>query len=217
MVDAVGGGYEGTRVTYDLGGLREAGAPTTPFPLFRQWLDEAQAADLPDPTAMTVSTVAADGRPRSRTVLLRRAGVEGLDFFTNYRSDKGRELIAEPRCAAQFLWQSMHRQVRVEGVAEQLDPSDSDDYFAGRPRGSQIAAWASPQSTRLADRDELVAYVEEVTARFAGGPVPRPDFWGGFRIVPVTWEFWQGQSERLHDRLRYEWTGDSWELSRLAP
>jgi pyridoxamine 5'-phosphate oxidase len=166
---------------------------------------------------MAVSTVSADGRPSSRNVLL-RALDHGLVFFTNYESDKARDLAAEPRCAVLFSWFGLQRQVRVEGTAARLDDAASDAYFASRPRGSQIGAWASPQSQVLAGRAELEASVAAAEERFADvDPVPRPASWGGFRVVPDRVEFWQGRPNRLHDRLRYRRVEGGWAVERLAP
>lgn len=212
------GGYEGVRRTYDVGSLDEADVAPDPMAQVRRWLDDAVDAAVPEPTAMTVSTVAADGRVRSRVVLLRQLSRDGLTFFTNYDSDKGHELEAHPQCAAQLVWLDMHRQVRVEGRAERVPEAESDAYFAGRPRGAQIGAWASPQSSVLSGRDELEASVAAATESFATRDVvPRPPNWGGYRIVPDAVELWQGRPDRLHDRLRYRRDDGGWRLERLAP
>lgn len=213
------GGFEGVRRSYDVGSLDESDVDPDPLLQLRRWLDTAVAAGVPEPTAMTVSTLAAGGRVRSRVVLLRRLSASGLTFFTNYASDKGRELESHPQCAAQLVWLDMHRQVRVEGRAERVPTEESDAYFAGRPRGAQVGAWASPQSSVLAGRDELEASVAAAEARFgADDPVPRPDNWGGYVIVPDVVELWQGRPDRLHDRLRYSLEpGGAWRLERLAP
>lgn len=210
--------FEGSRTSYDVGGLVEADAAPSPLDQLRIWLDDAVAAAVSEPTAMTLSTVDAEGRVHSRTVLLRGLGPAGLTFYTNVRSAKGRDLMTDPRCSAQLLWLDLHRQVRVEGRAVPVADAEADAYFAGRPRESQLGAWASPQSEVIADRAELDALVDEVTERFGDvETVPRPPFWSGFRIEPELVEFWQGRPNRLHDRLRYRPGPAGWVLERLAP
>jgi pyridoxamine 5'-phosphate oxidase len=187
--------------------------------MLHRWLDEAIAAGLYDPTAMVLSSVAATGRPSSRMVLLKGLGEDGLVFYTNYSSRKGEELAGEEACAVLFPWHALQRQVRAEGRAHRLTDEENDAYFAERPRDSQLGAWASPQSRVVASRDELDARYAEVTDRFAAGPVPRPPYWGGFRISVDTYEFWQGRRGRMHDRLRYRWSPTTvrWQVERLAP
>jgi len=211
--------FEGDRTTYDADVLLEDAASADPFVQLRAWLDAAIAAGVTEPTAMTLSTLAMGERVRSRTVLLRRLASNGLVFFTNRDSHKGDELAAHPQCAAQLLWLDLHRQVRVEGVARLLDDAEADEYFAGRPRGSQIGAWASPQSQVIADRADLEARVAAAEERFADeAKVPRPPNWGGYCIEPDRFEFWQGRPSRLHDRLRYVLAPDGrWRRDRLAP
>lgn len=213
------GGYEGVRRTYDVGALDEGDVDPDPLVELRRWLDDAVAAAVPEPTAMTVSTLAAGGRVRSRVVLLRRLSTDGLTFFTNYDSDKGREIEAHPQCAAQLVWLDIHRQVRVEGVATRVAAEESDSYFAGRPRGAQVGAWASPQSSVLSGRGELEDSVTSAEDRFAHHDVvPRPANWGGYVIAPDVVELWQGRPDRLHDRLRYRRdAAGAWLLERLAP
>jgi pyridoxamine 5'-phosphate oxidase len=169
---------------------------------------------------MVVSTIADDGAPDARVVLVRGADERGLVFFTNYNSAKGRQLDDDPVAAATFAWLDLHRQVRVRGTIARVTETESDDYFASRPRDSQIGAWASPQSSPITDRDELMRRVVDVTERFADAPVPRPPHWGGFRLSPVEVEFWQGRPNRLHDRFRYrrdEERSAGWKIERLAP
>jgi pyridoxamine 5'-phosphate oxidase len=179
-----------------------------PFVAFERWLAEARAAGVAEPEAMVLSTAA----PRARVVLLRGT----FRFFTNYASAKAREIEADPRVALTFLWHAQHRQVRVEGEARKLPPEESDAYFASRPRGSQIGAWASPQSEAIADRAALDTLVAQTEARFPDA-VPRPPFWGGYEVVPSAIEFWSGRPSRLHDRLRYRSGDGGWQVERLAP
>lgn len=212
-------GYEGERAVYDMGDLEETDVAADPFVQMRRWLDDAEAAQVPEPTAMTVSSIGTGERVHSRTVLLRRLSSSGLVFFTNRSSHKGEELAAHPLCSAHLLWIDLRRQVRVEGIAKLLDDREADAYFAGRPRGSQIGAWASPQSQVLRDRSELEARVAEAEERFADvEDIPRPPNWGGYCIEPDLFEFWQGRPSRLHDRLRYRLRPDGhWRIDRLAP
>ena len=211
--------FEGTRLVYDGGGLVEGDVAPDPFVQLRRWLDDAVAAAVAEPTALTLSTVDADGQPHSRTVLMRRFDASGLVFFTNLGSAKAQEIGADPRAAVQLLWLDLHRQVRVEGLIEAVSDAESDEYFATRPRESQLGAWSSPQSEVISSRAELEARVAQVTSRFDGvDGVPRPPDWGGFRLVPDSFEFWQGRPNRLHDRMRYRSGADgSWIIERLAP
>ncbi|SDR85554.1 Pyridoxamine 5'-phosphate oxidase [Friedmanniella luteola] len=208
------------RVNYSGEQLLESAVPASPFPLFARWLEAAfQAKEdglLPEPTAMVVAT-ADGGRPSARTVLLKEFDADGFVFFTNYTSRKGGELAAQPAVALHFGWYPLQRQVRVEGTATRVPRAASEAYFATRPRGSQLGAWASPQSSEVASREELNASYAAAEQRFAGGDVPCPEHWGGFRVVPAVVEFWQGQPSRMHDRLAYRRTGDAWDLVRLAP
>ena len=197
--------------------LLESRAPAAPLPLFSRWLRDALRHDLLEPSAMTLATVDARGRPRARMVLLKQADARGFTFYTNLRSAKGRELAGRPQAALVLWWPELHRQVRVEGRVVRVGAAESDAYFATRPRGAQLGAWASPQSRVLPSRAALERRLETLRARFAGRDVPRPPHWGGLRIVPRAVEFWQGRPDRMHDRLRYERTGARWKRVRLAP
>lgn len=204
------------RQEYGDTGIEPEDLPAEPLEAVRRWLDDAVAAGLHEPNAVVVSTVGEDGRPASRTVLLK--GLDsGFVFYTNYASRKGRELEASGRAALLFPWHDLQRQVRVEGTVARVDPAESAAYFAQRPRGSQLGAWASPQSEEVASRAELDERYAAAEARFADGEVPVPPHWGGYRVVPDVVELWQGRSGRMHDRLVYRRTDDGWEVVRLAP
>jgi pyridoxamine 5'-phosphate oxidase len=205
------------RQEYDERGLRKSDLVADPLEQFARWFDEARNAPILEPNAMTLATVDAAGQPSARTVLLKAVDRRGVTFYTNLESRKARELAANARAALLFWWPPQGRQVRFEGEIERVDDAEADAYFATRPRGSQIGAWASAQSTVVADRAALDAAEREMAARFADGPVPRPPFWGGYRLVPTGVEFWQGRINRLHDRLRYTRRGEGWDLERLAP
>jgi pyridoxamine 5'-phosphate oxidase len=185
---------------------------------FGRWFADATSAGLVEPNAMIVSTAAADGRPSARTVLLKGYDERGFVFFTNYTSRKGAEALANPAASLVFPWFAMQRQVLVAGRVERVDRAETEAYFATRPRGSQLGAWASPQSQVLPDRAAVDAGLAAAIERFgAEGPVPAPPHWGGLRVIPETVEFWQGRSNRLHDRLRFRLTGGGWVVERLAP
>jgi pyridoxamine 5'-phosphate oxidase len=205
------------RVQYETAGLDLADLDPSPFVQWHRWYDQAAEAGVAEPNAMTVSTVDSDGLPDGRVVLARSIDDRGLIFFTNYQSAKGIQIEGHPRAAATFAWLDLHRQVRVRGSVERVSDKESDDYFTDRPRESQIGAWASPQSQVLVDRTDLDARIEDVARRFAGAAVPRPEHWGGYRIVADTFEFWQGRPSRLHDRFRYVLTAQGWTITRLAP
>lgn len=205
------------RAEYGDRGLDPVEAGADPWALWQRWFDAAAAAGLHEPNAMIVATVDPDGAPSARTVLLKGVGPDGFRFFTNTRSRKGRALGAEPSCALLFPWHPLERQVRVEGTASLLPAGDVAAYWASRPRGSQLGAWASPQSQVVAGRDELEMRYREAEERFAGADVPVPPEWGGYVVTPASFEFWQGRPGRLHDRLRYTATADGWTLERLAP
>jgi len=206
------------REEYARAGLEESDLADEPIAMFRRWFDEAVAADLHEPNAMVVATADAEGRPAARLVLLKGLSDAGFVFFTNTRSRKGEELAANPRCALLFPWHPLERQVRVDGTATPLPPADVAAYFATRPRGSQLGAWASHQSREVADRAALLAAYDEVTARFPEpGEVPVPEEWGGYVVRPEGVEFWQGRPGRMHDRLVYRRTDAGWTTVRLAP
>ena len=181
------------------------------------WYADAVAAGLAQPESMALATTTPDGFPSVRMVLLRCTDERGFSFFTNRDSRKARELAANPHAALVLYWQSLHRQVRIEGVVEELRADESAAYFATRPRGSQVAAWASAQSQAVANRNELDRLYAEAEARFSGEDVPLPSFWGGYRLVPEAIELWHGRENRLHDRVRYERTPDGWTMTRLQP
>jgi pyridoxamine 5'-phosphate oxidase len=205
------------RQDYELGGLDESDLAPTPLEMFHDWFDQARAGGLYEPNAMVLSTVGPDGAPSSRSVLLKGVTDTGFCFFTNHDSRKGAELAADPRCALLFGWYALQRQVRVEGAAEQLPRSESEAYFASRPRASQLGAWASAQSSVVGSRADLQATYAAAEARFDGVDVSCPPHWGGYVVVPATVEFWQGRSGRMHDRLRYVRGDDGWRTERLAP
>lgn len=201
---------------YTHGFLEEDSLAASPFDQLRRWLEEAEAGGAVEPAAMCVSTVGPDGRPSSRFVLLRGLDERGLTFFTNYESRKGHELAANPFACIAFWWGALERQVRVEGRVEKVDPAESDAYFHGRPRASQLASAASPQSQVVSSREELERHVSDLAARHPD-EVPRPDSWGGYRLVPDRFEFWQGRPARLHDRFRYRLEAEAWLIERLGP
>jgi pyridoxamine 5'-phosphate oxidase len=216
--DSAPGRLATLREKYARVGLREPDLPSDPLILFGQWLTDAVASGMHEPTAMAVSTVGPVGAPSCRLVLLKSADQRGLVFFTNYGSRKARDLATDPRCAAVFPWHSILRQVRVEGTAERVSGPESDAYFATRPRGSQLGAWASPQSEEVPDRKYLDSEYKKAERRWPESTViPRPEHWGGIRIVPSAVEFWQGRPARMHDRIHYARVGTSWKFCRLAP
>lgn len=204
------------RKSYERAELDEKASHPDPRLQFEQWLQEAIQAELPEPNAMTVATVGEDGRPSTRVVLIKGCDERGIVWYTNYESRKGRELSAHPMAALQFHWVELERVVRIEGAVQRVSDEESDAYFASRPLDSRIGAWASPQSQVIEGRSVLVANAAKYSAQFLLNP-PRPPHWGGYRLVPDRWEFWQGRKSRLHDRLRYRLQGGAWLRERLAP
>lgn len=200
----------------DMPPLERSTLADDPIEQFRDWYERA-AQEVPLVDAMTLATVDADGTPDARMVLLKGFGPDGFRFFTNLGSVKARQLQAHPRAALILYWRELDRQVRIRGSVEKLPPEDDDAYFATRPVAARIGAWASPQSEPLSDREILDERVREVTDRFAGDDIPRPQFWGGYIVRPERIEFWQGQAARLHDRFVYERENDGWSIRRLAP
>ncbi|GAC1586516.1 MAG: pyridoxamine 5'-phosphate oxidase [Candidatus Velthaea sp.] len=206
------------RMSYERGELDTTSVARDPFAQFGTWLAEALGADLIEPNAMTLATVGIDGQPSARIVLLRGWDERGFVFFTNYESQKGLEIAYTPRAALLFYWGALERQIRIEGPVERLAPADSDAYFAKRPRGHRLSAWASRQSSVVADRAQLETQMSAFDRQFADNDVPRPPYWGGYRVVPNRFEFWQGRRNRVHDRILYRRVpGTPWTLERLSP
>ena len=204
------------RKSYDRAELSEDASHADPLQQFDQWMKEAIKSEIPEPNAMTVATVAHNLRPSTRVVLIKGYDAQGIVWYTNYDSRKGRELAGNPFAALQFHWVDLERVVRIEGVVERVSAEESDAYFKSRPLDSRIGAWASPQSQVIPGRSVLVANAARYGAQFLLHP-PRPPHWGGFRLKPDNWEFWQGRKSRLHDRLRYRLEADQWVRERLAP
>ena len=217
MSDAGSESLADRRRSYDRDSLDESRAARDPFTQFEVWFAEAAAAEHVEAHAMTLATADERGRPSARVVLLRGWDERGFVFFTNYESRKGHELAARPRAALVFFWSVLERQIRIDGGVEVLDAAASDAYFARRPRGHRLSAWASPQSRTVAGREVLERAMAEIDERFAGLDVPRPPHWGGYRVVPDRFEFWQGRPDRVHDRLAYVQAPGGWRHERLAP
>lgn len=190
---------------------------TNPIEQFRSWMAEAIDSEVPEVNAMCLSTLGLDGYPNGRIVLLKEVD-QGFVFFTNYASEKGREIASSPRASLTFFWPQLERQVRISGDLSKVSGAESDAYFHSRPKGSQIGAWASPQSTIIANREELTSRQQAFEEKFATEPLTRPTHWGGYRLTPIRMEFWQGRPSRLHDRISYQMNPDhSWKIDRLAP
>jgi pyridoxamine 5'-phosphate oxidase len=210
--------FSDLRREYMQRGLHESDLDEDPIRQFQVWFDAAVEAGLPEPDAMTLATASTDGKPSARMVLLKLADERGFVFFTNYESRKGRELADNPRAALVLFWVELERQIRIEGRVEPVTAAESDAYFHSRPLGSQLGAAASHQSRVIPGREELEKRVAELEKQYQGGEIPRPDYWGGYRVVPEVIEFWQGRPNRLHDRLRYRRNGeDRWIIERLSP
>jgi pyridoxamine 5'-phosphate oxidase len=204
------------RKNYTFGQLSETEVSPNPLDLFQVWFDQAVKAECPEPNSMTLATADLAGNPSARIVLLKGADSAGFTFFTNYESQKGKELATRPHAALLFHWHELERQVRIKGVVERVSPAESNEYFHSRPAASRIGAWASPQSSEIPNRE----FLEEAEKRFAadfGDKPPRPEHWGGYRLKPTEIEFWQGRPSRLHDRIHYQLDGAQWRITRLAP
>jgi len=209
--------YAELRKDYNLAGLSERDMARDPFRQFEKWFQEAEGAKIPEPNAAVLSTCSKDGRPSSRTILLKGLDGRGFVFYSNQDSRKGRELSDNPRASLLFPWIALERQVVVEGVVARITREESDAYFHSRPRNSQLAAWASTQSSIITGRGVLEEAMKSLEQKYAGQEIPMPPNWGGFRLAPETVEFWQGRRSRLHDRLRYRSGREAWSVERLAP
>ena len=204
------------RKNYTFGQLSETDVPGNPLPLFKLWFDQAVRAECPEPNSMTLATADKDGNPSARIVLLKGADQDGFTFFTNYESQKGKDLEVRPQAALLFHWHELERQVRIQGLVERVSVAESDEYFHSRPSASRIGAWASPQSSAIPNREFLEEAEKRFKAEFGDAP-PRPQHWGGYRLRPTEMEFWQGRPSRLHDRIHYKLDESTWRVNRLAP
>ncbi len=205
------------RKDYTLQGLSEADAAPNPFKQFQIWFEQALAAQLPEPNAMTLATTTPDGKPSARMVLLKNFDQRGFVFYTNYKSHKGQELADNPQAALVFWWAELERQVRIEGRVEKVSDHESDEYFHSRPLNSRLGAWVSEQSQVIKSREVLELRLQELKTEYENQDMPRPPYWGGFRVIPTVIEFWQGRPSRLHDRLNYRRLEGSWHIERLSP
>ena len=204
------------RKNYTFGQLSETDVPSNPLPLFKLWFDQAVRAECPEPNSMTLATADKAGNPSARIVLLKGADQDGFTFFTNYESQKGKDLAVRPQAALLFHWHELERQVRIQGLVERVSVAESDEYFHSRPSASRIGAWASPQSSAIPNREFLEEAEKRYKAELGDAP-PRPEHWGGYRLYPTEVEFWQGRPSRLHDRIHYKLDESTWRVNRLAP
>lgn len=206
------------RKSYEYSELTREQSEANPFDQFKKWFEEVEKTNgVDEVNAMTISTIGLDGFPKSRVVLLKSYDKEGFVFFTNYESEKGKALAANPNICISFFWPNLERQVIIKGTAERVSEKTSTDYFQSRPEGSRLGAWVSPQSEIIPNREFLEKRQQEFEAEFKDQQIPKPPHWGGYRVVPVSFEFWQGRPNRLHDRLLYSISETSWECNRLAP
>lgn len=205
------------RINYQKGELLESSVDKNPFEQFKKWFSEAKASQVPEPNAMHLSTIGENGMPNGRIVLLKNVS-EGFSFYTNYQSNKGESLNKHPQACITFFWAELERQIRIEGITKKVDSATAEIYFKNRPRASQIGAWVSEQSSRIESRDILEVTFKELEAKYEGQEIPKPPHWGGFELIPSYFEFWQGRTSRLHDRVIYDLTeGGIWKIGRLAP
>ena len=205
------------RINYQKGELLESSVDKNPFEQFKKWFSEAKASQVPEPNAMHLSTIGENGMPNGRIVLLKNVS-EGFSFYTNYQSSKGESLNKHPQACITFFWAELERQIRIEGITKKVDSATAEIYFKNRPRASQIGAWVSEQSSRIESRDILEETFKELEAKYEGQEIPKPPHWGGFELIPSYFEFWQGRTSRLHDRVIYELSDEKiWKIGRLAP